>query len=85
MVFVLTELVQGMGRKRPWSVIYFRWVSYRCLWYQWSLCMICVIRVPGADIVEKFNRKHDFDLIVRAHQVKMNWCTPSLTTTHVFS
>jgi len=23
----------------------------------------------GADIVEKFNRKHDFDLIVRAHQV----------------
>jgi serine/threonine-protein phosphatase PP1 catalytic subunit len=39
----------------------------------------------GADIVEKFNRKHDFDLIVRAHQVKMNWCTPSLTTTHVFS
>ena len=27
------------------------------------------ICVPGADIVEKFNRKHDFDLIVRAHQV----------------
>ena len=25
--------------------------------------------LPGADIVEKFNRKHDFDLIVRAHQV----------------
>jgi hypothetical protein len=23
----------------------------------------------GADVVEKFNRKHDFDLIVRAHQV----------------
>ena len=22
----------------------------------------------GADIVEKFTRKHDFDLIVRAHQ-----------------
>jgi hypothetical protein len=52
-----------------------------CIVYQWlRLASWCrgwaesdrgVSFTFGADVVEKFNRKHDFDLIVRAHQVNM--------------
>ena len=35
----------------------------------------------GADIVERFLRKHDFDLICRAHQVLTTFLLPQLSAT----